>query len=107
MILALQKSTQRWFYFEFVLIIDAVMINSPILVLLAVKSIVALMPVYGQVPPPQTASPSIHEKVSSFERAAGVSAPRYSLPSIMANIKSVDPAAATEAWLAMVPRVQR
>jgi STE24 endopeptidase len=57
--------------------------------------------------PAQTASPAIAGTLSSLERAAGVTDPGYSSPAVVADTKSLDPAAATKAWLATVPRDQR
>jgi STE24 endopeptidase len=55
----------------------------------------------------QAASPAIAGTLSSVERAAGVADPGYSSPAVAADTKSPDPAAATKAWLATVPRDQR
>jgi STE24 endopeptidase len=55
----------------------------------------------------QTASPAIAGTLSSLERAAGVTDSGYSSPAVMADTKSLDPASATKAWLATVPRDQR
>jgi hypothetical protein len=57
--------------------------------------------------PAQTASPAIAGTLGSPERAAGVTGPGYSSPAVVPDTKSLDPAAATKAWLATVPRDQR
>jgi STE24 endopeptidase len=92
---------------SFMFNIDPVMINRLILILVALESIVALMPLAGHARPSQTASPAIAEKANSPGRAATVSDPGYSSTAIIANTKSFDPAAATKAWLAIVPRDKR
>jgi STE24 endopeptidase len=78
-----------------------------ITIALAASISVASMGIPAQETPAQTASPSISEKLNSLERATGVSDPGYSSPAVLADTKSLDPAAATEAWLATVPRDQR
>src|SRR2546426_4697164 len=70
---------------------------------------VALVEISAQETPahPASASPVMSEKLNLAERAAGVPAPGYSSPAVVADTKSLDPAAATKAWLATVPRDQR
>src|SRR5438046_3029362 len=68
---------------------------------------VASVEISAQETPAQTASPAIAGTLSSLERAAGVTDPGYSPPAGVADTKSLDPAAATKAWLATVPRDQR
>src|SRR6266513_1721130 len=86
----------------------AVLVTKHLITLALAASIsVALMEISAQETPAQTASPAIAGTLSSLERAAGVTDPGYSSPAVVADTKSVDPAAATEAWLAMVPRDQR
>ena len=67
----------------------------------------ASMGISAQENTARTALPAISEKLNSFRHTAGVSDPGYSSLAVAANTKTVDPAAATEAWLAMVPRDQR
>jgi len=68
---------------------------------------VGLVEISAQETPAQTASPAIAGTLSSLERAAGVIGPDYSSPAVVSDTKSLDPAAATRAWLATVPRDQR
>jgi STE24 endopeptidase len=68
---------------------------------------VASVEISAQETPAQTASPAIAGTLNSLERAAGVTDPGYSSPAVVADTKSLDPAAATRAWLATVPRDQR
>jgi STE24 endopeptidase len=70
---------------------------------------VASVEISAQETPAQTASasPAISEKLNLHERAAGVTDPGYSSPAVVADTKSLDPATATKAWLATVPRDQR
>src|SRR6266513_4897941 len=79
------------------------------LITLALAASISVAPVetFARETPAQTASPAIAETLSSLERAAGVTDPGYSSPAVVADTKSVDPAAATKAWLATVPRDQR
>jgi STE24 endopeptidase len=77
------------------------------LVLLVVTSAMALMPASAQDSPAQTASPVISNKASSFERAARVNDPGFSLTATAGDPKSFDPAAVTQAWLDSVPRNER
>jgi STE24 endopeptidase len=63
---------------------DTLMTKSSVLILLAVGSAMALMPVSARENPAQTPSPAASE-----------------------NLKRFDPAAATRAWLATVPRGKR
>jgi STE24 endopeptidase len=74
---------------------------------LAASISVASVEISAREAPAQTASPAIAGTLSSLERAAGVADPGYSSPAVMANTKPLDPAAATKAWLASVPRDQR
>src|SRR5437667_5359910 len=86
----------------------AVLVTKHLITLALAASIsVALMEISAQETPAQTASPAIAGTLSSLERAAGVTDPGYSSPAVVADTKSVDPAAATKAWLATVPRDQR
>ena len=61
----------------------------------------------AQWSPAQTASPAISEKVRSFEQAAQVNDPGFSPTATAADVKPLDPAATTQAWLDSVPRNQR
>src|SRR5437667_11236108 len=86
----------------------AVLVTKHLITLALAASIsVALMEISAQETPAQTASPAIAGTLSSLERAAGVTDPGYSSPAVVADTKSVDPAAAIRAWLATVPRDQR
>ena len=67
----------------------------------------ASMGISAQENTARTALPAISEKLNSFRHTAGVSDSGYSSLAVAVNTKTVDPAAATEAWLAMVPRDQR
>ncbi len=82
---------------------------SKLLVALALAAWVSvgLVEISAQETPAQTASPAIAGTLSSLERAAGVIGPDYSSPAVVSDTKSLDPAAATRAWLATVPRDQR
>ena len=79
------------------------------LITLAFAASISVAPVetFARETPAQTASPAIAETLSSLERAAGVTDPGYSSPAVVTDTKSLDPAAATKAWLATVPRDQR
>src|SRR5437870_4111767 len=70
---------------------------------------VALVEISAQETPaqPASASPVMSERLNLVERAAEVPGPGYSSPAVVADTKSLDPAAATKAWLATVPRDQR
>src|SRR5213594_5245789 len=86
----------------------AVLVTKHLITLALAASIsVALMEISAQETPAQTASPAIAGTLSSLERAAEVPGPGYSSPAVVADTKSLDPAAATKAWLATVPRDQR
>ena len=74
---------------------------------LAASISVASVEISVRETPAQTALPAIAGTLRSLERAAGVTDPSYSSPAVVANTKSLDPAAATKAWLATVPRDQR
>jgi STE24 endopeptidase len=74
---------------------------------LAASISVASVEISARETPAQTASPAIAGTLSSLERATGVTDPGYSSPAVVANTKSLDPAGATKAWLATVPRDQR
>ncbi|MFZ0916383.1 MAG: M48 family metallopeptidase [Candidatus Udaeobacter sp.] len=74
---------------------------------LAASISVASVEISAQETPAQTASPAISGTVSSLERATGVPDPGYGSPAVVADAKSLDPAAATKVWLATVPRHQR
>jgi STE24 endopeptidase len=74
---------------------------------LAASISVASLEIFAQETSAQTASPAMARTLGSLERAAGVTDPGYSSPAVVANTKSLDPAAATKAWLATVPRDQR
>src|SRR6266576_3416164 len=79
------------------------------LITLAFAASISVAPVetFARETPAQTASPAIAETLSSLERAAGGTDPGYSSPAVVTDTKSLDPAAATKAWLANVPRDQR
>ena len=64
------------------------MVRPSILILLAVALLAAFMPVCAQ-------------------RTAGVTDHGYNSPAVLGEAKSFDPAAATQAWLATVPRNER
>ncbi len=86
----------------------AVLVTKHLITLAFAASIsVASVEISAQEAPAQTASPAIAETLSSLERAAGVTDPGYSSPAVVTDTKSLDPAAATKAWLATVPRDQR
>jgi STE24 endopeptidase len=82
------KHGSRWFSLEFVFNIHAVMTKSPISILLSVGVVIAFTSVGGQASPAEITSPAIS-------------------PAVVVNTESFDPAAATKAWLATVPRDQR
>jgi STE24 endopeptidase len=77
------------------------------LILLLVRSAMTLMPASAQDSPPQTASPAISEKGSSFERAARANNSGYSSTATAGDAKPFNPAAATQAWLDSIPRNER
>jgi STE24 endopeptidase len=77
------------------------------LILLVITSAMTLMSASAQGSPAQTASPSVSEKVSPFEHAAGVNAPGYSFTATAEDVKQFDAATATQAWLDSIPRNQR
>jgi len=79
----------------------------PFLILLLVTSAMTLMPASAQDSPPQTASPAISDKGSSFEPAARADNSGYSSTATAGDAKPLDPAAATRAWLDSIPRNQR
>jgi Zn-dependent protease with chaperone function len=83
------------------------MTQTSILILLVVTSAMTLMPASAQESSAQTASPTISEKVGPIERAAVVNQPGYRSTETAEDVKSFDPAAATQAWLNSVPRNQR
>lgn len=83
------------------------MTKSPISILLSIGVVIAFTSVGRHASPAETASPTTSENVSSIEPRAGVNDPVYSSPAVAVNTKSFDPAAATKAWLATVPRDQR
>src|SRR5439155_24582965 len=85
----------------------AVLVTKHLITLALAASISVALEISAQEPPAQTASPAIAGTLSSLERAAGVSDLGYSPPAVVANTKSLDPAAATKAWLATVPRDRR
>jgi STE24 endopeptidase len=66
-----------------------------------------LMPASAQDGPPQTASPAISEKSSSFERAARANNSGYRPTATAGDAKPFNPAAATQAWLDSIPRNER
>jgi STE24 endopeptidase len=78
----------------------------PMLALLAVTWAVILIPASGQERPTQIAPPAISETVSPF-KLAGVNDPGYTSSATTRDVKPVDPAAATRAWLDSLPRNQR
>jgi STE24 endopeptidase len=77
------------------------------LILLVVGSAITLMLASAQGDPVQTASPAISDKASSFEDAARVNNASYSSTATVGDVKPLDPAAATQAWLDSVPSNQR
>jgi Zn-dependent protease with chaperone function len=83
------------------------MTKPPISILLRVGVVIAFTSVCGHASPSETASPTTSEKVSSVEPRAAVNNPVDSSPAVTVNTESFDPAAATKAWLATVPRDQR
>ncbi len=86
----------------------AVLVSKHLVSLALAASIsVASVEISAQETPAQTASPAIAGTLNSLERAAGVTDPGYSSPAVVTDTKSLDPAAATKAWLANVPRDQR
>jgi Zn-dependent protease with chaperone function len=88
----------------------AVLVTKHLIALALAASIsVASVEISAQETPAQTASasPAISEKLNLLERAAGVTGPGYSSPAVVADTKSLDPAAATKAWLATVSGDQR
>jgi Zn-dependent protease with chaperone function len=88
-------------------IIDGLMTKPSIFILLAVTSVMTLVPASAQETSAETASPEMSGKVSSFARAAEINDPSYSSTATTENVKPFDPAAATQAWLDSVPRNQR
>jgi STE24 endopeptidase len=90
-----------------VFIIDALMTKFSILILVLVISAMTLIPASAQEVLAQKAPPQNSEKIGSFEAGAGVSDPRYTPNPPVADVKSFDPAVATQAWLESVPRDQR
>jgi STE24 endopeptidase len=90
-----------------VFIIDAPMTKFSIVILVLVISAMTLISASPQEILAQKASPQNSEKVGSFEAGGGVSDPRYTPNPPVADAKSFDPAAATQAWLESVPRDQR
>src|SRR5690348_8914438 len=82
------KHGNWWFSLEFVFNIHAVMTKSPISILLSVGVVIAFTSVGGQASPAEITSPAIS-------------------PAVVVNTELFDPAAATKAWLATVPRDQR
>src|SRR5438552_743021 len=86
----------------------AVLVTKHLITLALAASIsVALVEMSAREASAQTASSAIAGTLSSLERAAGVTDPGYSSPAVAADTKSLDPAAATKAWLATVPRDRR
>src|SRR5438094_275638 len=86
---------------------DAHMTNSSILILLAAGCIIAPALTYAQANATPTVSRAFPDRVSSSDRAAGASDPGYRAAAASENVQSLDPAAATQAWLATMPRAQR
>jgi len=82
------------------------MIRSTVSILLAVKMAMTLMPAAAQENPAQTASPVISENANSFERVTANDPGGRSIATAE-NVKPVDPAAETRAWLDSLPRNQR
>jgi STE24 endopeptidase len=81
------------------------MITRPsIVILLAAFSAMTLTPASAEESPAQTVSSAIPE---NGERTAGANDPADSSPATDENVKLVDPAAATQAWLDSVPQNQR
>jgi STE24 endopeptidase len=79
--------------------------NKPsILIIFIVTSAMTLMPASGEESPPQTALPAISE---TFEQTTEVSAPSRSSIVPAQDVRPLDPAAATQAWLDSVPKNQR
>src|SRR5436190_6081057 len=74
---------------------------------LAASISVASVEISAQEAPAQTASSAISGTLSSLERSAEVTDPGYRSPAVVADSQSLDPAAATKAWLATVPRDRR
>jgi len=85
----------------------AVLVTKHLITLALAVWISVALEISAQETPAQTASPAIAGTLNSLERAAGVTDPGYSPPAVVADTKSLDPAAATKAWLATVPRDQR
>jgi STE24 endopeptidase len=83
------------------------MIQSPILILLAVTSAMTLMSASAQESPVPAGSPAIPEKASSFESAAGVNVSGPGSTATVEHVKPLDPAAATRAWLDSIPLNKR
>ncbi|HXQ02441.1 MAG TPA: M48 family metallopeptidase [Candidatus Udaeobacter sp.] len=77
------------------------------LILLIVMSAMIWVPAAAEDSPVQAASPSISDRVSSFEHDAQVNNSGYSSAATAGDAKPFDPAAATQAWLESVPRNQR
>jgi Zn-dependent protease with chaperone function len=76
------------------------------LTLLAVTWAMILFPVSGQESPTQIAPPPISETVSPF-KPTEVNDPGYTSSTTTRDVRPVDPAAATRAWLESLPRNQR
>ncbi len=85
----------------------AVLVTKHLITLALAVWISVALEISAQETPAQTASPAIAGTLNSLERAAGVTDPGYSSPAVVTDTKSLDPAAATKAWLATVPRDQR
>jgi STE24 endopeptidase len=100
------RSRQRCF-FAVPLYYGRMEIQPSTLILLVITLAMTVIPASAQERPAETASPAISEKVSSFERTVGVNGPGYSSTATAEDVKSFDPAAATQAWLDTVPRNQR
>jgi STE24 endopeptidase len=76
-------------------------------ILLVVASAMTLMFVSAQESLAQTPSPAISEKANGLERSTEANDHGNNSPVVAEDIKPLDPAAATRAWLDSVPRTRR
>ena len=78
-----------------------------ILTSLAVGSVAALATLVGEEQSAQNPSPETVEKSNRFDTAPAVNDPSYSSSETAGHTKSLDPATATQMWLASVPADER
>jgi STE24 endopeptidase len=97
---------QHCFLFERGLVMAVAVSKHLVTLALAASISVASVEISAETPA-QTASPAMAGTLGSLGRAAGVTGPGFSSPAVVPDTKSLDPAAATKAWLATVPRDER